>query len=92
VPAIPSCILEPLWEQFATLLPTRQVHHPLGCHRQRIPERIIFDKLIQVLVWLWLPAHRRSWLALASAVIVLGRLLRRARTHYRWEGRPGRRP
>jgi transposase len=51
VPAIPSCILEPLWDQFATLLPTRQVHHPLGCHRQRLPDRIIFDKLIQVLVF-----------------------------------------
>jgi transposase len=50
VPTIPSCILEPLWDQFATLLPTRQVHHPLGCHRQRLPDRIVFDKLIQVLV------------------------------------------
>jgi transposase len=51
VPAIPSCILEPLWDQFAALLPTRQVHHPLGCHRQRLPDRMIFDKLIQVLVF-----------------------------------------
>jgi transposase len=51
VPAIPACILEPLWDQFATLLPTRPVHHPLGCHRQRLPDRIIFDKLIQVLVF-----------------------------------------
>jgi transposase len=51
MPAISSCILEPLWEQFATLLPTRQVHHPLGCHRQRLPDRIIFDKLVQVLVF-----------------------------------------
>ena len=51
MPAIPACILEPLWDKFATLLPTRQVHHPLGCHRQRIPERIVFDKLIQVLVF-----------------------------------------
>jgi transposase len=51
VPAIPSCILEPLWDQFTALLPTRQVHHPLGCHRQRIPERIVFDKLIQILVF-----------------------------------------
>jgi hypothetical protein len=32
------------------------------------------------------------WLALASAVIVLGRLLRRAWTCYRWQGRPRRRP
>jgi transposase len=51
VPTIPSCILEPLWDQFATLLPTRQVHHPLGCHRQRLPDRIVFDKLIQILVF-----------------------------------------
>jgi transposase len=35
------------------LLPTRQVHHPLGCHRPRIPDRIVFDKLIQVLVFGW---------------------------------------
>ena len=32
------------------------------------------------------------WLALASAVLVCGRLIRRAWTHYRWEGRPRRRP
>jgi transposase len=51
VPAIPSCILDPLWDQFAALLPTRQVHHPLGCHRQRLPDRMIFDKLIQILVF-----------------------------------------
>jgi transposase len=35
MPALPSPILEPLWVQFAALLPTRQVHHPLGCHRRR---------------------------------------------------------
>jgi hypothetical protein len=32
-------------------LPTRQASHPLGCHRPRIPDRLIFDKLIQVLVF-----------------------------------------
>jgi transposase len=51
VPALPSSILEPLWVQVSALLPTRQVHHPLGCHRPRIPDRIVFDKLIQVLVF-----------------------------------------
>jgi hypothetical protein len=51
VPALPSSILEPLWVQVAALLPTRQVYHPLGCHRPRIPDRIIFDKLLQVLVF-----------------------------------------
>jgi hypothetical protein len=27
------------------------VHHPLGCHRRRIPDRIVIDNLIQVLVF-----------------------------------------
>jgi transposase len=26
-------------------------HHPLGCHRPRIPDRIVVDKLLQVLVF-----------------------------------------
>jgi transposase len=51
VPALPPAILEPLWVQFAALLPPRQVHHPLGCHRRRIPDRVVFDKLIQILVF-----------------------------------------
>jgi transposase len=52
VPAIPSWLLEPLWDQFAALLPDRPVYdpaHPLGCRRPRISDRIIFEKLIQVL-------------------------------------------
>ena len=52
MPAIPSWLLEPLWDQFAALLPARLVYapsHPLGCHRSRIADRIIFEKLIQVL-------------------------------------------
>jgi transposase len=50
VPALPSSVLEPIWVQVAALLPDRQVHHPLGCHRPRIPDRLVFDKLIQILV------------------------------------------
>lgn len=52
MPAIPSWLLEPLWDQFAALLPPRPVYdpaHPLGCHRPRIGDRIIFEKLIQIL-------------------------------------------
>jgi transposase len=52
VPAIPSWLLEPLRDQFAALLPDRPVYHPshpLGCHKPRIADRIIFEKLIQVL-------------------------------------------
>jgi transposase len=51
VPALPSSIMEPLWVQISALLPPRQDTHPLGCHRPRIPDRIVFDKLIQVLVF-----------------------------------------
>jgi transposase len=51
VPALPSSILEPLWVQIAALLPTRPDTHPLGCHRPRVPDRVVFDKLIQVLVF-----------------------------------------
>jgi transposase len=52
VPAIPSWLLSPLWDQFSALLPDRPLYdpgHPLGCHRPRISDRIVFDKLIQVL-------------------------------------------
>ena len=52
MPAIPSWLLEPLWDQFAALLPDRPVYdpsHPLGCHKPRIADRIIFEKLFQVL-------------------------------------------
>jgi transposase len=51
VPAIQPYIIEPIWEQFAALLPERKTKHPLGCHRQRIPDRVVFEKLVQVLVF-----------------------------------------
>jgi hypothetical protein len=51
VPALPSSVLEPLWVQIQALLPTRPDTHPLGCHRPRVPDRVVFDKLIQVLVF-----------------------------------------
>jgi transposase len=52
VPALPSWLVEPLWVQFEALLPDRPTYdpaHPLGCHRRRIGDRVVFDKLIQVL-------------------------------------------
>jgi transposase len=51
MPAIPPYLIEPIWEQFSALLPQREVNHPLGCHRSRIPDRVVFDKLVQVLVF-----------------------------------------
>jgi hypothetical protein len=46
VPAIPPYIIEPIWEQFCALLPERKIDHPLGCHRPRIPDRVVFEKLV----------------------------------------------
>jgi transposase len=51
VPAIQSYFIEPIWEQFSALLPRREVEHPLGCHKPRIPDKIVFEKLVQVLVF-----------------------------------------
>jgi transposase len=52
MPVLPSWLTDPLWDQFEALLPPRPefaATHPLGCHRRRIPDRVIFDKLIQLL-------------------------------------------
>ncbi len=51
MPAVPPYIIDPIWDQFEALLPEREVSHPLGCHNPRIPERVIFDKLVQILVF-----------------------------------------
>ena len=50
MPAVPSVIIDPLWHQFEALIPPVMDEHPLGCHRPRVPDRIVFDKLVQVLV------------------------------------------
>jgi hypothetical protein len=49
--ALEPYIIEPIFEQFLALLPDRVVHHPLGCHKPRIPERVILEKLVQILVF-----------------------------------------
>ena len=51
MPALPPYIIEPIWEQFCVLLPEREAEHPWGSHRPRIPDRIVFEKLVQVLVF-----------------------------------------
>ncbi|MDH6108175.1 transposase [Kitasatospora sp. MAP12-15] len=53
MPALPFCLLEPLWDQFAALLPVRGefvVDHPLGCHRRRISDRTVFEHIVLALV------------------------------------------
>ncbi|MEE1743814.1 IS5 family transposase [Streptomyces sp. JV184] len=52
MPVLPAWLTDPMWDQFAALLPERPAidpAHPLGCHRPRIGDRIVFDKLLQLL-------------------------------------------
>src|SRR5215203_6674335 len=51
VPALPPYLIDPIWQQFKALLPEHRTDHPLGCHRSRIPDSIVFEKLVQVLVF-----------------------------------------
>ena len=51
MPAVPSCILDPLREQFLALLPPHVDDHPLGCHRPRIGDAVVFDTLVAALVF-----------------------------------------
>jgi hypothetical protein len=53
VPAVPSSLIEPIWVEFAALLPARPAvdpAHPLGCHRRRIPDRVVFEHVLDALV------------------------------------------
>jgi len=43
--------LEPICQQFKALLPEHETDHQLGCHRSRIPEKVVLEKLVRVLVF-----------------------------------------
>jgi len=50
---VPVCRLEPLWEQVAAVLPEHPIvspTHPLGCHRRRISDRVVFEHGLAALV------------------------------------------
>ncbi|MDR2565607.1 MAG: IS5 family transposase [Bifidobacteriaceae bacterium] len=51
MPGVPSSIVEPIWDQFAALIPPRPDNHPFGAHRPRVDDRMVFGKLVQVLVF-----------------------------------------
>jgi transposase len=53
VPVLPVSLLEPLWVQVSVLLPEHPMvspTHPLGCHRRRVPDRVVFEHVIAALV------------------------------------------
>lgn len=53
MPVLPASLFEPLWVQFSALLPERPTvvpTHPLGCHRQRVSDRLVFEHVMAALV------------------------------------------
>jgi Transposase DDE domain len=54
VPVVPSCLLEPIWVEFCALIggerPPFDPGHPLGCHRRRIRDRVVFEHVVAALV------------------------------------------
>lgn len=50
MPVLPSCLLDPLWDQFSALLPAHVDTHPLSCHNPRISDRTVFEHVIAALV------------------------------------------
>jgi hypothetical protein len=73
--ALPSWLIEPTWDACQVLLLVVDDLHPLGCRRPRIPDRLVFDKLVQILVFgctSWriadattLRRRRHAWIAAA---------------------------
>jgi hypothetical protein len=51
---VPSCLLEPAWVEFCALAggepPEFHPGHPLGCHRRRVPGRVVFEHVMAALV------------------------------------------
>lgn len=53
MPAMPVSLMNPIWEQFSALLPVHPLvspTHPLGCHRRRVSDRVVFDHIVAALV------------------------------------------
>lgn len=55
MPLLPASLIEPLWVEFAALIgsadrPEFSPSHPWGCHRRRVPDRVVFDHVIAALV------------------------------------------
>lgn len=58
MPVVPSCLLDPIYVEFEAVLneirggepPEFDPDHPLGCHRRPIPDRVVFEHVIDALV------------------------------------------
>ena len=81
MPAVPSSLIEPLWVEFAALLPGRPEYaptHPLGCHRRRIPDRVGFEHVLSALV------HGSGYERIATAACSDRTIRRRLKDWARW--------
>lgn len=50
MPTLHSDFLEPLWVAFSGLLPNHVDEHPYGGHRPRIDDRLIFERLLEIVI------------------------------------------
>lgn len=53
MPVLPVFVIEPIWAPFSALFPPHSPvspTHPLGCHRCRIPDWVVFDHVVEALV------------------------------------------
>ena len=91
-PAWPSRGLDPLAAQILSWLVTKGRVRVTGPGHPRWPVERTHAWRNQYGKLRWCTERRRIvvqfWLALAAAAIVCGRLVRRAWTSYRWDGRP----
>lgn len=67
MPALQPYIIEPIWEQFCAVLLERKTDRPLGRHRPRIPDHLVFEKLIK------LPTIRVSTFSILGLLSLQGR-------------------
>ena len=51
MPTVPMYLIDPIQGEFTALLPAREVDHPLGGHRARVQDQVVFEKLVQALVF-----------------------------------------
>jgi len=53
MPVLPASLVEPLWVQVSALLPEHPrvvPTHPLGCHRARVSDRLVFEHVLAALI------------------------------------------
>lgn len=64
MPAVPSCLIDPLFAELEALLggqPEFSPEHPWGCHRRRIPHRVVFEHIVAAMM------HGSGYEIIASA-------------------------